>query len=157
MSTKIVKVFMIWCVIFFTFGCNKTEINVSKGEGVIIYEGDYYPLNLSTSYTNEISDGWYEHGFIITSTDNGNHLFSFSMKDELPENDIRPGEYRVMLGGDYTARFSLGEGIADSLDGIMKVTLSGDDHVFYFEGSTVDENTEIKRIEFTYTGQIDNK
>lgn len=132
--------------------CNDTKVDLELGVGSITYEGNTYPLDFTTLSTYPAGEG-YTHTIIVTNTGNGNHVFSFSMKDNVSANEISPGEYPVSLNGDYTARFSIEE-VSDSLSGTMIVTRSGDGYTLAFEGTTVDENSESKRVVFAYTGKL---
>lgn len=142
--------FIIICVA----GCKDSKVNVDMGSGSITYEGKSYSLNFSTIITTTTGDGRYDHNIIMTDTENGNNVFSFSATDDYSKNEISVGVYEATLHGDYTAHFSIDGGISDSLTGTMTVTLSGDNHVFHFEGSTIDENVPLKTVIFTYTGKI---
>jgi hypothetical protein len=153
MKSKVFLFFLISAVALLT-GCNKEKVNIQSGSGAMMYNGIEYPFDFSTSTTFPSGDK-YTHSVTFTSTKNGNAAFSFTVKDENPEEGIIAKNYEISLNSDYTAHFSI-EGTGDYLEGTMKVSVSGDIYTFDFSGITTDENTETKTMEFTYTGKIEN-
>jgi len=152
MRKNMLAFFLIGMAIF-TIGCsNDTKIDIHYGTGYIEYEGEQYALNLSTVMTSSIVGGLYQHSVIFTNTNNGNVAFSFSVKDD--NSQVVAGNYTTTLNGDYTAHFSISSDIGDYLAGTMSITVSGGKYTFNFEGTTIDENTEIKTVIFTYTGKM---
>jgi hypothetical protein len=151
MKAKGIMYFIIMAAFFMTACGDDPKIDISNGSGNIIYEGASYSLNLTTSYISKETDGRYKHDLAITNTERPNDIFSFTIRDE---ETIRPGEYAITLNGDNAAHFRLSTGAADSLVGTMKVDINGDKYEFYFKGTTVDENSEIKEVIFSYSGKI---
>jgi hypothetical protein len=139
----------------FTTGCNKAEIGINSGSGLMIYEGISYSLHFLTAFTFSSDEG-YRHSVTITGTEDRSRIFSFSIKDAHSQNEIAPGHYKITLYGDHTARFTIGD-MTDSLTGIMKVTVSEGDYLFNFEGTTVNENSHSGKVVFTYKGKLQNE
>lgn len=155
MKTNIL--FLILSAILLITGCNKTEIDLHKGNGFIKYDNDTYSLNFTTMVTNELKDqdGVYEHSIIFSSTENGNITFSFYVTDNHSRNDFNEGSYDIESQGNYYAHFSIGE-VGDNLSGTMTVTTNGSNHTFVFTGQTIDENAETKEVKLEYTGKIND-
>jgi len=155
MKSKMLTFFLVAITVFAT-GCKGTKVDLDHGVGSITYEGVEHTLNFSTAITYlTATDGIYSHNITFTDTNNGDVAFSFSVKDDNSGKGITAGNYTTTLNGDYTAHFSIGD-IGDSLAGTMIVTVSGDNYTFNFSGTTIDENTEIKTVKFTYSGKIAN-
>lgn len=147
-------IFCIICIVAFATGCDDTKISTDLGTGSITYNNQTYSLNFLTMYTYSSNDNdTFNHNAVITSTKNGNIVFSFSIKDDNSKNEINRGNYNITINGDYTARFSIDDA-ADSLSGTMKISIDEDNYTFDFAGKTVDENSDIKDVIFTYSGKI---
>lgn len=156
MKVGYLMAFVIVLSAVFMSGCNDTKIDLEKGNGFVVYDGTSYPLNFSTLITNlssEDGENKYSHDLLISDTGNGNHVFSFFVKDNNTENKITQGVYEVALTGDYTARVAIGDTSA-YLTGVMKVTVDGNRYSFSFEGHTSDENVPRKSVIFTYSGEV---
>ena len=84
MKTKRVKLsllLVIGLVALFVTGCDKVDVDVTKGEGYIRYEGTDYPLNSLTIITVQ-EGGISLHNTVMTDIENANNVFSFLIKDE---------------------------------------------------------------------------
>ena len=136
-------------------GCNKADVDIQSGSGSMTYDGATYSFDLSTLITSPSGDK-YKHNVTFSNKGDGNVTFNFSVKDDNSQNGISAGDYQTTsAGGDCTAHFSINETTAgDYLMGTMNISVSGDKYTFNFTGTTIDENTETKMVEFTYTGKI---
>jgi len=151
MKSKVLLFFLVSIATLMT-GCSSSKVNIESGNGLMMYEGVKYPLNLSTAATYPV-DGGYKHTVTFTNTKNGNTVFTILVKDDNSQTGISAGSYPTSLNGDYTAHFSV-EGTGDYLLGTIEVTMSGDTYTFNFTGTTIDENTPTMTVTFTYTGKI---
>ena len=141
---------------FILTGCKSTSIGVKEGTGTLRYDGNSYSLNMSTIATSPMNNGRYEHFIIFDNTGTGN-LFSMNIVDNVPENTITPGTYKIELSGDYVARFVVKGKNGDAVTGTMVVTKTNKSHHFSFSGTTADENTEIKTVTLSYEGELNSK
>lgn len=137
-------------------GCKSTSIDVKEGTGTLGYDGANYELNMSTIATSPMSDGQYEHFIIFSNTGTGN-LFSMTVKDNVSENTIATGTYKIELSGANVARFVVKGNDADAVTGTMVVTRAGKNHRFSFSGTTADENAAVKTVTLDYEGELNAK
>ena len=155
MKTKSVKTLLlltIGLVALFLTGCNRVDIDVTRGEGYIRYEGTDYPLNSLTIITTQ-NDGISLHDAVMTDIENANNVFSFLIKDE--KVSLSAGTYPVVVQGGNTARYKLGDLSENSLEGTLTIEVTEDVYTFNFAGKTAvdDQNPEAKAVTATYKGK----
>ncbi|MDL2222925.1 hypothetical protein LJB98_02390 [Bacteroidales bacterium OttesenSCG-928-M11] len=155
MNMKIAKLLLgiIFVMGFITSCDDKVEINIQKGEGTIIYEGKSYDLDYLSIYTSPKENGLFEHNVVVTNSGDGNIIFYFSIVDKTSQNTISPGEYITDINTDYSAHFSVNEGIGDYLHGTLTAKKDRNEYTFQFDGVTIDENSPTKEVSFSYKGK----
>ena len=139
-------------VVLFMAGCDKVDIDVTKGEGYIRYEGKDYPLNSLTIVSTQ-GGGISVHDAIMTDIENANNVFSFLIKDE--KASLSAGTYPIVAQGGNTARYKLGSLSENSLEGTLTIEITKDVYTFNFTGKTAvdDQDPEAKAITATYKGK----
>jgi len=155
MKTKRVKLsllLVIGLVALFVTGCDKVDVDVTKGEGYIRYEGTDYPLNSLTIITVQ-EGGISLHNTVMTDIENANNVFSFLIKDE--KASLSAGTYPIVVQGGNTARYKLGNLSENSLEGTLTIGITEDVYTFNFTGKTAvdDQNPEAKAVTATYKGK----